>query len=343
MLEEIAGLGFSHAELSHGIRLSLVPGILRAVDAGVIRISSVHNFCPLPAGVMGAAPNLYEPSAPRVGEREMWLRHTRKTLEFARRVGAPLMVLHSGSIRGWWRNPEPQLEAARDALDPVDSEAEAPAVGDQNLPERLQDIGHGAEHTPVEDVGAGEPVSNALDDAAYQKRLQKTLMRLRKRQQRFREHLLESYGLLVPLLQEFGVRAALENREGVVELPLDEDWPDLLEAIGHPEWFGYWHDAGHAQLKERLGLTTQQALLSDNAARHFGFHLHDVSVDARDHQPPGTGVIDWPGLCSFMRPRHTCVLELSPRLRSRQVAASKVFIEAQMAEAFARLSVSAGT
>ena len=36
MLEEIRDLGFEYAELSHGIRLSLVPGILESFDSGVI-------------------------------------------------------------------------------------------------------------------------------------------------------------------------------------------------------------------------------------------------------------------------------------------------------------------
>jgi hypothetical protein len=58
MLREIRDLGFEYAELSHGIRVSLVPGIIDAVEAGVIKISTLHNFCPLPMGVSHAAPNL---------------------------------------------------------------------------------------------------------------------------------------------------------------------------------------------------------------------------------------------------------------------------------------------
>ena len=55
MLREIRDLGFDYAELSHGIRISLLPGIFEAVDAGEIKISSLHNFCPLPMGVDRAA------------------------------------------------------------------------------------------------------------------------------------------------------------------------------------------------------------------------------------------------------------------------------------------------
>src|SRR5438045_6081677 len=98
MLREIRELGFEYAELSHGTRMSLLPGILEAVEAGEIRISSLHNFCPLPIGVNHSAPNLYQFSAERPREREMALRYTLKTIEFAERVKAPVVVLHVGSI-----------------------------------------------------------------------------------------------------------------------------------------------------------------------------------------------------------------------------------------------------
>src|SRR5204862_2045048 len=98
MLREIRELGFEHAELSHGTRISLLPGILEAVDADEMRISSLHNFCPLPMGVNHAAPNLYQFSAERARERELAQRYTLKTLEFAARVKAPAVVLHVGSI-----------------------------------------------------------------------------------------------------------------------------------------------------------------------------------------------------------------------------------------------------
>ena len=88
MVEEIVSLGFKRMELSHGIRLLLVPGILQAIEEGLIEVSSVHNFCPLPGSVQHAAPNLYEPSASDVRERNLWLRYTQQTMAFAVRVGA---------------------------------------------------------------------------------------------------------------------------------------------------------------------------------------------------------------------------------------------------------------
>lgn len=98
MLREIHDLGFEYAELSHGIRLSLVPGILDAVKAGEMKISSLHNFCPLPVGITGPSPNLYEFSSDRDRDRQLAFKHTLVTLDFAVRVGAPLVVLHFGSM-----------------------------------------------------------------------------------------------------------------------------------------------------------------------------------------------------------------------------------------------------
>ena len=99
MLEEIHGLGFEYAELSHGIRISLLPGILDAVDSGLIKISSVHNFCPLPMGIDRAAPNIFQFSSEDPRERENAFKHTVKSIETAERLKAPLVVLHMGSVK----------------------------------------------------------------------------------------------------------------------------------------------------------------------------------------------------------------------------------------------------
>jgi sugar phosphate isomerase/epimerase len=98
MLQEIREMGFEYAELSHGIRISLLPGIFEAVDAGEIKISTLHNFCPLPMGINHAAPNIFKFTSDDRRERENAWRHTLKTLETAERVRAKLVVLHMGQI-----------------------------------------------------------------------------------------------------------------------------------------------------------------------------------------------------------------------------------------------------
>src|ERR1019366_4126016 len=102
MVQEMAALGFDTIELSHGIRITLVPGILKAVEQGLIKIGSTHNFCPLPTGVVYAAPNLFEPSASDAREHDQWLRHTRRSIDFAAQVKARVLVCHLGSVHFFW-------------------------------------------------------------------------------------------------------------------------------------------------------------------------------------------------------------------------------------------------
>ncbi len=99
MLREIKGeLGFTHIELGHGTRISLMPGIQKMFEAGEVTFSSLHNFCPLPVEVMHASPDCYKFSAPRQAERDRAVKQTLQTIDFAERLGAPFVVLHCGEV-----------------------------------------------------------------------------------------------------------------------------------------------------------------------------------------------------------------------------------------------------
>lgn len=99
MLREIKSeLGFDLIELGHGIRLSLVPGIQKMSDAGEVRFSSLHNFCPLPVEVMMASPDCYQFSAVSAEERERAVKQTFQTIDLAERLGARVVVTHLGQV-----------------------------------------------------------------------------------------------------------------------------------------------------------------------------------------------------------------------------------------------------
>jgi sugar phosphate isomerase/epimerase len=98
MLQEILDLGFEHIELGHGIRLSLMEGIQRYYDAGKVHFSTLHNFCPLPVEITRPAPDCYQFSSHREQERERAVKLSFQTIEFAKRLGAGLVVLHLGRV-----------------------------------------------------------------------------------------------------------------------------------------------------------------------------------------------------------------------------------------------------
>lgn len=294
MMVEMASYGFEYVELSHGVRITLIPGILRAIEEGIIKVASCHNFCPLPTGVSHAAPNLYMPSSLDARERDQWLRQSKRTIDFAAQVKARKVVMHLGSVEFFWFNPAGKLDS------------------------------YIAAHE-------GEDLSK---DAKYQKLLAKALKKLKERMPPYWGNTKAGLLELLPYAEQKGVRLGFENREAFDELPLDAEHPDLIAAMGKPNACGYWHDTGHAQIKQEMGLLNHREHLEKNAANLIGFHLHDVSADGHDHQPIGTGKIDFEMVSSFWRPEHTLVLEFSPRLTPEQVLASKQRVEELLAKRF---------
>jgi sugar phosphate isomerase/epimerase len=272
MLREIRDLGFEYAELSHGIRMSLVPGIIEAVDAGEMKISSLHNFCPLPVGILHAAPNLYQFSADEDRDRELALRHTRKTLEFATRMKAAVVVLHLGSIEM------------------------------KDYTGKLCDL--------LQRVGKDSPKYEKLRAEAVKTREAK--------KEKYFTRVKDALRQLLPDAENRGLKLGCENRQALEELPLDGDFQNFFQEFPSPS-IAYWHDAGHAQIKENLGILQHVSFLEPLAPRLAGFHVHDVIPPDRDHAAPGTGTIDYAALKPFVKPQHIKVFELSPSLQPETV------------------------
>lgn len=288
MVEEMVGLGFKRIELSHGIRLSLVPGILKALEEGMVEISSVHNFCPLPNAVQHAAPNLYQPSSSDSREIDLWHRYSMQTLEYAVKVGAPHVVMHSGSVKFFFRSPEKGLDRW---------------------------------------VEKSELTAEQFrEDKAFRKHCDRAIKRISGSSAPSLGRVHKSYKKLLPEVRERGLVLGVENREGLEELPLDADFETFLDELKGDSAVGYWHDCGHAQIKHQYGLMNHAEHLEKLAPRLIGFHIHDVSESGRDHQVPGTGVIDFKMISDFVRPEHSLILELSPGLSTGEVLQSRDYV-----------------
>jgi sugar phosphate isomerase/epimerase len=267
MLREVRDLGFEYAELSHGTRISLLPGIIEAVEAGEMKISSLHNFCPLPIGVNHSAPNLYKLSAEKPMEWENAYRYTRKTIEMAARLKAPLVVLHYGCI---------EMKEYMEKL--------------------LEMVGRGERETPK-----------------YEKLREEVIRKRDAAKERYIERANELIRRLLPQVEELGLKLGIENREAVEELPLEEDYGLLFKELASPA-IVYWHDTGHAQIKENLGFLDHAFHLESQREKLFGFHIHDVQFPGRDHCAPGTGTVNFAALKAMVKPAHIKVFEFSPAL-----------------------------
>jgi sugar phosphate isomerase/epimerase len=281
MLQEIRELGFGHAELSHGIRISLLPGILEAVDAGEIRISSLHNFCPLPLGVSRPAPNLYRFSSTDDRERENAYRHSVRTIETAVRVKAPLVVLHLGSVEM------------------------------RDYTEKLLEL-----------LGKDQRGS-----ARYENLCAELLEKRERRKGQHLKHVTEMLHRLTEQAARYGIQLGVENREALEELPFETDCALLLRDF--PEqtvW--YWHDTGHAQIKENLGFIRHAMHVESLAGRLRGFHLHDVRFPGMDHMPPGAGMVDFAALKPFAKKDHIKVFEVHPAVPVEELKKGVAYLQA---------------
>ena len=150
MIRELLDMGFETVELSHGLPLSLLPGIQQACREGIVRVSGVHNFCPSPIEVQVDAPDCYEFSSKRSSDRERAMRLTRQSLQTASELGGSYLVLHMGSVA--MKMFTPRLEAfmeqgriySRDfvkcKLEAVTARQKAAAVAYRRAVETLEEL-----------------------------------------------------------------------------------------------------------------------------------------------------------------------------------------------------------
>ncbi|HUR47274.1 MAG TPA: sugar phosphate isomerase/epimerase family protein [Candidatus Saccharimonadales bacterium] len=280
MLREIRDMGFEYAELSHGIRISLLPGVFQAVDAGEIKISSLHNFCPLPMGVNHAAPNIFKFTSDNPRERENALKHTLKTIETAARLKAGLVVLHMGAV---------EMKDYTDKL--------------------VEMVGEKKKETPK-----------------FEKLLEEAMVRREEKKEQAMANAYEVLHKLVAAAEPHGIKLGIENREAIEEIPFESDYQFFFMEFKSPSVV-YWHDTGHAQIKENLGLIHHLFHLESLKDRLYGFHVHDVEFPGRDHRAPGSGMIDFKSLKQVVKPEHVKVFEFSPSLTPEQVKSGVAHIK----------------
>ena len=276
MLLEIKGkLGFELIELGHGIRISLIPGIQKVFDAGEIRFSSLHNFCPLPVEVMAASPDCYQFSAVYPQERERAIKQTFQTIDFAARLGAPFVVLHLGTVKM------------------------------QPITDRLIELAKSGEYL------SRKYVSLKLKAVEKRERIAPTYL----------ERVKDCLRRIIDYAASKSVRLGLESRRGYEEIPSERELPALLDEINSPQ-LGYWHDFGHAQIKENLAFLDHAEWLRAIGPRAFGCHVQDCIWPAQDHEPPFAGDVDLEKLVPLLPSNCLFVWEMSPRKTADEILQS---------------------
>jgi sugar phosphate isomerase/epimerase len=129
---------------------------------------------------------------------------------------------------------------------------------------------------------------------------------------------------LEPLLEEASRRnltLVIENRSDYEALPTERELLALLRHFESPH-LRYWHDFGHAQMRESLGLLDHAQWLGEIAPYAAGAHLQDAAWPDEDHLVPFEGEIPFDRLVPLLPSSMPYVLELSRKATAEAIQAS---------------------
>jgi len=129
---------------------------------------------------------------------------------------------------------------------------------------------------------------------------------------------LECLAEIVDYASKKGIRIGIENREHYEAVPSEREFEDFLRLLNAPN-AGYWHDFGHAQIKQNLALLDHEDWLDRMGGRALGCHVHDVKWPFEDHCPPFTGEINYAKLIPKLPKGCLFVFELRPRIPREQI------------------------
>ena len=282
LVNEVRDLGFSRLELGFSLPLHLYEEMKQEVAAGRISIASLHDYCPS-LNTQSLSPGRRRDcllSSRDERERAAAVSAAVRTLQAAREVNAPAVIIHSGQV--------PLLFSSRKIFSRMELRGD-------------------------------------ISDPSPRRKLGRIVARREKRKSRYLAQTIKSLKEIEVQAAACGVKLGIENRYFPEEIPSLEEIGVILAEINSP-WVGYWHDVGHAQVKENLGLENHEEYLRGYSGRMIGMHIHDVR-GLSDHRAPLTGDFDFRRLKKYLRDDLIKVIEVHPLATAEEIKRALVFLE----------------
>lgn len=277
LIKEIKEAGFDTVELSFALSKEMVDDIVKMKRSGEIRVSSLHNMCPIPEGMARsrATPDYYSLASLDERERRLAVETARSTIRYATILGAKAIVLHTGFV---------------------------------DVRDRLREF------------------AAAFNDQEKREAVKRDMVRERDaRKKPHIDSLVKSLKELVPEALSGGVKLAVETRYHYRDIPLVDEYDGIFANFRDGELF-YWHDVGHAEAFDRLGLARHEDYLKRFQNRLIGIHLHDIIGLIYDHNAPGAGEFDFSLLRPYIKKDTIKVIEAHQPASAEALRKSVVYL-----------------
>lgn len=155
------------------------------------------------------------------------------------------------------------------------------------------------------------------DSPRYCRLKEEMVIQRREKSRPHLDQLIKSLEELLPWAKKYGLKLCFENRFYYNEIPHPEEGAQLLQHFKTEDLY-YWHDTGHAQVFENLGLYQHNDYLERLGHRLAGFHLHDVKGTV-DHIAPLMGNLDFSRLLPYLKAEHIKVIEVHRPVSAEQI------------------------
>ncbi len=140
---------------------------------------------------------------------------------------------------------------------------------------------------------------------------------------------------LLPGMEQCGIVLAFENLPSLEAMPTAEEQAELFARFPSP-CLQYWHDFGHGQILQNLGIAPNLSRLRRFADRTAGVHIHDTNDASDSHtMPPLPGGVAWAPATALLQPDWTLVLEPATATPSELVQHAHQFIQQNLLSALA--------